>query len=58
MEAEDEKRVTTLRLRADMLAQLDTEAKARGWSRTILMEQVVASFLQGAGHEPKIRVAL
>lgn len=58
MEAEDEKRVTTLRLRADMLAQLDTEAKARGWSRTILMEQVVAAFLQSAGHEPKIRVAL
>ncbi len=54
----DEKAVTTVRLRRDLLEQLDREAKERGWSRTILLEQVIAQFLQGAGHEPKIRVAL
>jgi predicted transcriptional regulator len=58
MEAEDEKQITTIRLRKDLLVQLDTEAKARGWSRTILLEQVIAQFLASAGHEPKIRVAL
>lgn len=58
MEAEDKKQTTTVRLRRDMLAQLDTEAKSRGWSRTLLLEQIIAQFLDGAGHEPKIRVAL
>lgn len=58
MPENDEKTVTTVRLRKDMLVQLDTEAKARGWSRTILMEQVIAQFLAAAGHEQKIRVAL
>lgn len=54
----DEKKHTTLRMRPDLLGQVDAEAAKRGWSRTILIEQVLAAWLVEQGHEVGIRVAL
>ncbi len=52
------KRQTTLRLGPKMLAQFDKEATALDLSRTSLLEQVIAQFLQRKGYEVDVRVTI
>lgn len=54
----DNKRQTTLRLRPPMLDALDAEAKDRGWSRSTLIEQVLAKWLSEQGQPAGVRVVL
>lgn len=55
---ESEKRRTTMRARRDLLDRIDKEALARGWSRTTLIEQLMAKWLRDQGHEVRIEVVL
>lgn len=48
------RRITTMRLRTDLLKPLDAEATERGLSRTALLEQVVATWLNQIGRKTKL----
>lgn len=56
--SEDEKVQTTMRARRELLDLIDKEAVSRGWSRTILIEQLMAKWLAGQGHKVKIKVVI
>lgn len=58
MSEDEKKQQTTMRARRELLDLLDAEAKARGWSRTIMLEQVMAKWLKSAGHKIKIEVVV
>jgi hypothetical protein len=48
------RRITTMRLRTDLLNPFDAEAMKRGLSRTALLEQVVATWLNQIGRKTKL----
>jgi hypothetical protein len=59
MSENPDKPITTIRLRRDIRDALDAETVKMGWnSRTLLIEQIAAKFLQERGHKIDVRVAL
>lgn len=56
--SDDEKMHTTMRARRDLLERLDKEAAKRGWSRTQLLEQLMAKWLTSQGHKVQLDVLL
>ena len=56
--ADSPKQTTTMRLRADVMAEIGDEARERGWSRTQLVEQVLLRFLVENGRFLPVRLVL
>ena len=52
------RRQTTMRMRADVMNALTEEAKERGWSRSQLVEQVLAQFLADNDRAVPVRLVL
>jgi hypothetical protein len=52
------KQMTTMRMRADVMAAITAEAQERGWSRTQLVEQVLLRFLVENGRVLPVRLVL
>ena len=52
------KQMTTMRMRADVMAAITAEAQERGWSRTMLVEQVLLRFLVENGRVLPVRLVL
>ncbi len=48
-----ERHHTTMRIRADLLARLDADARARSLSRNALVEQLIAKHLLDKGYTVK-----
>jgi uncharacterized protein (DUF4415 family) len=56
MSSSTNKKLTTMRLPADVIEKLDAEAKGRGWTRSALVVQVLAKFLQDKGRRTSVEV--
>lgn len=54
----DTRQITSMRMRSDVMTALTEEAKRRGWSRTQLVEQILARFLIEIGCEVPVRLVL
>ncbi len=56
MSSSTTKKLTTMRLPADVIEALDAEAKGRGWTRSALVVQVLAKFLHDKGRDTFVAV--